>query len=230
MLVEAAIVIPLLFTMIFGVIEIGSALKSYTSASNAVRAAGRMASVAGNDGSADQLIMSRMAREAAGLGDGEIEYVIIWKATGPGQSVPASCVSAAEAASGPNSSSLGVYDGGTGTAGACNVYVDPDAANGAFDMALGEATNPDPNFYFGCTSPSSPDASHMVDCNWSPKNRKVVISPRGTPAATALKPDHLGVYIKASHEYVTGILGDTLTITDSSINLLEPDSFGVAAD
>jgi hypothetical protein len=221
-------VIPLLFSLLFGIIEIGFALKSYTSASNAVRAGGRMASVAGNDGSADQLIMSRLATEAAGLSRGEIDYIIVWKATGPGQSVPAGCVSAAEGGSGPNQRSVGVYDGGVGNAGACNVYRKPDAANGAFDMALGRADNPDPNWYFGCTDPSAAGANHMVDCNWSPKNRKVVISPRGTPSATALKPDHLGVYIKATHDYVTGVFGDTLTITDSSITLLEPDSFGVA--
>jgi hypothetical protein len=226
--VEAAIVLPLLFMLLFGVLEIGSALKSYSGAANAVRAGGRMGSVAGNDASADQLTMARVAREAAGIGEGEIDYVIIWKATGPGQSPPATCVDIANAASGPNASSVGVYDGGVGTAGACNIYMLPEAADGAFDMALGRATNPDPNFYFGCTGPSGPGHDHKLDCNWSPKNRKVQVSPRGTDPADALKPDFLGVYIKATHEYVTGILGSTLTITESGINLLEPDTFGVA--
>ncbi len=226
-LVEAAFVVPLLFAFLFGILEIGGALKSYSGASNAVRAGGRMASVAGNDASADQLTMARISREAAGIGAGEIDYIIIWKATGAGQSVPAACRNIAEAASGPNASSVGVYDGGTGTAGACNIYLDPEAPDGAFDMALGRATNTNPAFYFGCTGPTDPTASHKVDCNWSPKNRKVVISPRGTPVANSLKPDHLGVYIKATHEYITGIVGSTLTITDSGINLLEPDSFGV---
>ena len=40
--------------------------------------------------------------------------------------------------------------------------------------------------------------------------------------------DFLGVYIKATHDYYTGLFGTTLTITESGINLLEPDSFGVA--
>lgn len=223
---EAVIIIPLLFAMLFGIIEIGGALKSYSSASNAVRAGGRMASVAGNDALADQAIMARVAREAAGIGKGEIDYVIVWKATGPGQQPPAACIAAAGSATSPNTVSAGVYDGGVGTAGACNVYIRPQAAGGAFDMALGKLANP-PDYYFGCTGPSGPGAGHKLDCNWSAKNRKVVVSPRGTAAAFALKPDHLGVFIRASHEYYTGILGSTLTITDVGINLLEPDTFGV---
>jgi hypothetical protein len=225
--VEAAIVVPLLFMFLFGILEIGSALKSYSGAANAVRAGGRMASIAGNDGDADQQVMARMAREASGIGGGEIDYVIIWKATGPGQPVPAACVSLAQASTGPNLSSVGVYDNGNGTAGACNVYRNPDAPNGAFAMALGKATNPDPNFYFGCLGPGTPGSNTKVDCNWSPKNRNVVISPRGTPAAQVRKPDHLGVYMKATHKYITGVLGRTLTITETGINLLEPDAFGV---
>jgi hypothetical protein len=226
-LVEAAIVLPLLFSLLFGVLEIGGALKSYSSASNAVRAGGRMASVAGNDAMADQAILSRVAQEAAGLGKGEIEYIIIWKATGPGTKPPAACIAAAGSASSPNTSSLGVYDGGTGQVGACNVYVRPDATGGAFAMAnRGPGMQP-PEYYFGCTGPSGPGAAHMVDCRWSPKNRKVAVSPRGTPAATTLKPDHLGVYIRATHKYYTGMFGSTLTISDSGINLLEPDTYQV---
>ena len=70
MLVEAAIVLPILFMMIFGIMEIGSALKSYSGASNAVRAGGRMASVAGNDVDADRAILERMAEESAGVDAG----------------------------------------------------------------------------------------------------------------------------------------------------------------
>lgn len=225
---ETAIIAPLFLALVFGIIEVGGAMKSYSSTSNALRAGGRMASVAGNDASADQLIMARVAKEAAGIGKGEIDYVIIWKATGPGATPPAGCVSAAEGGGGTfNTATIGVYDNGlrTGT-GACNVYMHPDQAGGPFDMAQGEAANP-ATFYYGCTGPGDAAASHMLDCDWSPRNRNVQISPRGTAPAIALRPDYLGVYIKATHDYYTGLFGDTLTITDSGINLLEPDAFGV---
>ena len=69
-LVEAAVVLPLLFMLVFGVLEIGSALKAYSGAANAVRAGGRMASVAGNDADADRAILERMARESSGISVG----------------------------------------------------------------------------------------------------------------------------------------------------------------
>ncbi len=222
-LVEAVIVLPLLFTMIFGILEIGGALKSYSSASNAVRAGGRAASVAGNDAMADQFVLERMAREAAGIGSGEIEYVVVWHADGPGETVPAGCVAAAGAATTPNSTSLG-----QGGSKACNVYVRPTAPGGAFDMARGLAAQP-ATYYFGCTGSGDPAGSHKLDCNWSPKDRKVGVSPRGTPLAEQLRPDHLGVHIRATHTYLTGILGDDLTITENGINLLEPDNYGVVS-
>ena len=162
-------------------------------------------------------MFERMAQEAAGIASGEIEMIIVWHAAGPGESVPAACISAAGSATSPNTSTLGQ----TG-AKACNVYVRPRAPGGAFDMAMGLAAQP-ASYYFGCTGPSDPAASHKVDCNWAPKDRKVKISPRGTPV---IKPDYLGVYIRAKHPYITGVLGTTLTVTDSGITLLEPDSYG----
>src|SRR6187431_1052747 len=101
---------PLFIALVFGIIEVGGALKSYSSASNAVRAGGRMASVAGNDANADQQIMARVGKEAAGLGKGEVQYVIIWNATGPGDDVPAACVALGEGGGNSfNTASLGVY-------------------------------------------------------------------------------------------------------------------------
>lgn len=226
-IVEAAIVIPILFVVLFGIIEIGGAIKSYSGAANAARAGSRMASVAGNDAMADQQILERVAREAAGIGNGEIDYVIIWNSTGVGETPPGPCITAAGSASSPNTTPVGVFDNGNSTKGACNVYIRPQAPGGAFAMARGELPNA-PDYYFGCLAPGEPN---KVDCNWSPKNRKTQISPRvlptGTPEANRLTPDYVGVYVRASHEYYTGILGSTLTITEGSVNLLEPDTFGV---
>ena len=87
-LVEAAVVLPLLFMLVFGVLEIGSALKSYSGAANAVRAGGRMASVAGNAADADRAILERMARESSGISSGEIEYVVVWHASSTGEQPP----------------------------------------------------------------------------------------------------------------------------------------------
>jgi hypothetical protein len=224
--VEAAIILPLLFLLIFGMLEIGSALKSYSGASNAVRAGGRMASVAANDADADQQILERMAGEATGISAGEIQYIVIWHASANGERPPPACLPAAQGA--PNTSSVGVSDGGpaVNAVGACNIYHRPADTGGAFDLATGKGPNP-AAFYFGCSSPAQ--GTTKLDCNWPGRDRKVTVTPRTapTPPSGQRSPDYLGVYIKAEHDYVTGVLGDTLTITDASVNLLEPQGYSV---
>jgi hypothetical protein len=216
-LIESAIVLPILLMIIFGIFEIGGALKSYSGAANAVRSGGRMASVAGNDVDADRAILERMAREASGVSDGEIEYVVIWHASSTGELPPAACRPAAQAA--PNTVSVG-QSGGAGVA--CNIYHRPQAPGGAFDMATGRAANP-PAFYFGCTD--SAQASTKVDCFWQATDRNTTVTPRGvTPVET---PDYVGIYIRAEHDYITGVLGSSLTITDASVNLIEPQGYSV---
>lgn len=220
--VEAALILPILFLIIFGTIEIGGAVKSYSSVANGVRAGGRMASVAGNDSMADQMILERLAQESAGIGTGEIEYVVIWHASGPGTSVPGPCLRTVP--TGPNQSSQGLTV--SGAPGSCNIYFLPQAPGGAFDMAKGLAARP-ASYYFGCSGALDPLASQKVDCFWPGKNRKITSTPRGvTPVQT---PDFAGVYVRASHPYYTGVLGPTLTITDAGINLLEPQGYSLSS-
>lgn len=221
-LVEAALVLPILVFVLFAIIEMGGALKSYSGTASAVRLAGRSASVAGADPMADGLILEQVARQAATLDAGEIELVVVWHAAGPGDPVPPLCLPSGTSA--PNSFSVGddgvLPDG----VGACNVYIEPDAPGGAFAMAQGTATQPT-DFYFGCDGPTDPEAGHMLDCNWPSTSRQVLTAPRGslTPKAT----DFVGVYIKARHTYYTGVLGDGLTITDRSITLIEPQGYAL---
>jgi Flp pilus assembly pilin Flp len=219
-LVEAAVILPVLFTLVFGVMEVGGALKANSSAANAVRSGARMASVAGNEGLADQQVLARMAQESAGFGKGEIEYIVIWHASSPSDTVPNACKPSNPTT--PNLASVGVSDGGktVNAVGACNVYIQPDMAGGAFDMATGQAAQPIA-YYFGCTGDSDPTASHKVDCKWAPTNRRVVAAPR----PTINPPDYLGGYLQAKHDYYTGILGQTLTVTDSGVTLLEPQGY-----
>lgn len=211
---------PVFFLLVFGVLEIGGVLKSYSSVANGVRAGGRMASVAGNDAMADQMILERLAREVAGVGKGEIEYVVVWHATGTGTQPPAQCLRSVPAL--PNTTSLGRTV--AGSPGSCNIYFLPAATGGAFDMARGRAAQP-PDFYFGCSGASDPQASHKVDCFWPGKDRKVTNSPRG--ATPVQRPDFVGVYVRAEHTYYTGILGTSLTITDAGINLIEPQGYSL---
>ena len=196
-LVEAAIVLPILFMIVFGILEIGSALKSYSGAANAVRAGGRMASVAGNDADADQAILERMAQEATGIPDGrdrvhrDLARQRHRRAAAGG--LPAdrprhrrtpprrASATAAPTPSAPATSTTGRP---------------PRAAPSTWPP--GRLANP-PEYYFGCTGPLDPLWSNKVDCQWPAKNRKTTITPRGSapPAGQTGLPDYVGVYIRA---------------------------------
>jgi hypothetical protein len=218
-LVEAALVLPILFFLLFAIIEVGGSLKSYSGVASAVRLGGRSASLAGSDPLADGMILEQVARQASTIDAGEIEVVVIWHAAGPGDPVPPDCLPATTTV--PNTSSVG-DDGAADGVGACNVYIQPDAAGGAFAMAQGTAAEAE-DHYFGCSGASDPDAAHKLDCHWPGATRQVLTSPREslTPTST----DFVGVYIRARHAYYTGALGATVTITDQSITQLEPQGY-----
>lgn len=218
-LVEVAIIFPLLFLLLFGIMEVGWLLKTYSSASQLVAIGARTGSVAGNVAMADQTILERLASELAGFDQGQIEFIVIWRADGPGDTVPPAC--RALGAGGVNLGSVGVD-------GLCNVYREPQTpTDGAFDKARGRGPNPDPAAYFGCETASEPG---RLDCMWNPGEREVAISPRVLPSGCgARSPDYLGVYVQVRHRFLVGILGDTATITDQAITLLEPDTYGCGA-
>lgn len=216
-LVEAGLALPVFFLLVFGIMEAGHALKSYSAVANAARGGGRAASVAGAEGLADQEVLLQIQREAAGTLRGEIQYVIIWKATPPTygaplvMSPPQACINVAESLTEPNL-------GPRGVSGVCNIYAHPDAPNGAFALAADEANL---SQHFDC------DLSNPIqlDCSWPPRSREVRISPRGE--FPRYDPDHVGVYLKAKHRYLTGVMGSTLTITESGVNMIEPDAFAM---
>jgi hypothetical protein len=222
-LVEAAMVMPVLFLVLFGIFEFSGAMSSNNGASHTIRAGARVESAAANDPMADQAALARMATESAGLGDDEIDYIVIWHASSTSESPPANCLPGTFTAA--NAVSQGVSDGGTDALGACNIYVRPAMPGGAFDMASGRLAQPS-SYYFGCTGTSDPEASHKVDCLWPPFNRQVKSTPRSVSPAKA--PDLLGIYIRVEHGYVTGMFGDGLTITDKVITQLEPQGYSLS--
>lgn len=220
-LVESAIVTPIALLLLFGVVEAGSLLRSYSSTANAVRSAARVASVAGSDPMTDQRVLARMAQEIQGLGGQQVDFVVIWHATGPGAKVPPACIPQDHES--PNTTSLGVSDGGFDAIGACNVYLRPDGPGGAFDMAAGEATNP-ASHYFGCEGEADPLAAQKVDCLWPGKVRRAVTTPRAT-AGPVVPPDFVGVHVQVDHRLHSGLFLDAVTIRDSTVNLIEPQGY-----
>ncbi len=222
-LVEAVFVVPVLIFLIFAIIEIGGVLKSYSGAASAVRLGGRSASLAASAPMADAQILAIVADQAATMGNEDIELVVVWHASGPGDLPPAGCLPSNTST--PNTATVGQAGSPAYGIGACNAYVAPSMAGGAFAMAKGTAQEP-ATYYFGCAGPDDPAASHKLDCNWPGSTRVVLTSPRGSsnPHST----DYVGLYVRARHGYYTGIVGTSVTITDQSITLIEPQGYDLS--
>lgn len=108
--VEAAFVTPIFFALVLGVIELGLIMNNYLGLAHSVRAGARVASASGNEIFADYGIMASVKREAAALGDDQIQLVVVYKAEAFGSAPTATC------------------QGGTSVVGVCNVYTPADLA------------------------------------------------------------------------------------------------------
>lgn len=127
-LVEAAILLPVFFLLVFGMLEFGFAFKEYLTLANGTRDGARTASTAGNQANADYLILQAVEEATSAANSGALQRVVIFKATGPEDSAPSTC-----------------RDGTPQTgADACNVYGPADFAltEAQFDCA-GAGTAPD---------------------------------------------------------------------------------------
>jgi len=84
----------------------------------------------------------------------------------------------------------------TGIAGVCNVYTAAD-----FDR---------PKSDFGCRS------DRNLDRYWCPSSREVRASG---------PPDYVGVYVRARHDFITGLFGPGMDLTDEIVMRIEPQDF-----
>jgi hypothetical protein len=223
--VEAAIALPVTFVLLIAALQAGVLMRSHSTTANAARFASRTASIAGADPMADQRILAQVDREAAARGGARIRSIVVWHAAAAGEHVPPGCD--LPPGDGPSTTSRGVAGSGVDPIGACNVYLNPDRPGGALDMATGRAAHP-PSYYFGCQGATDPDASHKVDCRWPAKDRRTVQSPRGASGAT-VSPDLLGIRIVVEHRFPIGLPVPSVTITQTSIALLEPRSFSLTS-
>jgi Flp pilus assembly protein TadG len=152
-LIEAAATATVFFTLLFGVLEAGFLMSDYLATTSGTRAATRAATTKGNDADADYAILRQLKRETTALPTSNIDKIIIFKATGPGASVPSACLTAAV--------HQGISDSGTNTY--CNVY-DRTSLTAASSK-------------FGCTT-AFPT---YYDCGWDPKTRKVAVATGVSP-------------------------------------------------
>lgn len=190
-LVEAAFLAPVLFVVLFGMIEMGYLIRDYQIGSDAVSDASRVGALMGptsaEDGTSPDFHILRSLREATGsVPSGWISRVVVFEAPGPPSGLSAVDQTPDDCKS------------GTSVVGVCNVYNDPTAAFAAVEA--GSVS------YFGCPGSS-------VSCDWEASTRQ------NGPTVDAI--EYLGVWISIERPYITGIFGSVLTIEQASVVRIE---------
>ena len=185
-LLEAALVAPVFFLTVFGVFEIGLLVRSHIVVNAAVSSSVRSAAVLGNQTDADFTMLQTMAHGFGSTDPANIEMIVVYKADGGDDSVPAACINAAVVPPGQN----------------CNRYDGDDFAK-RYVEADGTRTD-----WWGCGASS-------IDDNWCPDDRQSALSDPGGP-------DHIGIYVRFRHQFVTGFLGSSTTVEVDQVQRIEP--------
>lgn len=215
---EAAFITPVFFALILGIMEAGLYMKDYLALSNAVRAGARSASAAGANAQADMYTIIDVANEASALANNQIEYIVIYKATGPG--------AGPTDVGGPDNTGC---RSGSSVSGVCNVYDMTDVtkaidqvkemnAQAAAEAAGTPRTLDQQKMWFGCLT-EGPHAGQSPDAAWCPGTRADARSDNDRAG-----PDYVGVWMKVNHKWVTKMFGNVSTMTDQSVIQIEPRS------
>jgi hypothetical protein len=113
---EAALISPLFFALLFGVIEMGVLFRDHLTITNATRDGARTAAASGNDVDADWRILQTINQSAAAASRGDIQLIVVFKASSTSDKAPAACVA------------------GSSIDGVCNVYHVADFARPQSDF------------------------------------------------------------------------------------------------
>ncbi len=191
-LVEAAIAIPLLLMLIFGAIEAGMAWEAKSSSTAGLRTGLLRAASLADRPETDLRILQSIVGEIGGEDVNNINYVVVFDASGPDPTATVAACAAAAA--------------GGGMSGTCNTYTTGDLGQ----VVDGNWTaGPGGNFDDGSNGGSgwyTCDAT-KVDSNWCAPSR--IIS----------GPAQVGVAISYDHTWFTGVLpGDGVTFTDFAVS------------
>ncbi len=200
-LIEGALVAMPFFILIFGMLDFGILMKDYLSLSNTTRVGVRSASVVANDANADYFILDAIKKASVGLNRTKIDRIVIWHASGEDDVPSNTCTTGSLSGT-----------GGTGAplyTGACNVYRPADFNYQAGDFDCDNATD-------GVVTPGV----GPKDEAWCGPKRKVGVNPRFVGDGDGT--DYIGVWVKYNFNFVTGLFGDGMELTEQVIHRIEP--------
>src|SRR4030088_305733 len=90
--IEAAIVGLLFFTVLLGVVEFGLAFFDYLTTTNMTRVGARTASTLGKDSLADYQILQQVSQPTSSMPLSNIQAIVVYKASGIGAAPTAGCL------------------------------------------------------------------------------------------------------------------------------------------
>ncbi len=216
-LTEAAFVTLPFFLIIFGILEMGFLFRNYLTISNTAAEAGRAASVYGSNVDADFQILRAAEHGVAAMGVEQLDYLVVWRATGPDDQVPDACrpdQGGSTRFHPDRGRSIDPADdepvGSGETNRECNIYLPGDFSLNYLDPASpGTKTT-----HFGCEN--DPD---NVDWGWCPLVREDAVNANGNTG-----PDFVGIYVQMNHVYLTGFIQSESTLSSQKIVRIEPEA------
>lgn len=131
-LVEASVVLPVFFLIVFSILEYGVLFKEALTVDEISRIAARTATAAGNDGDADYRALRSISAAVSALDRGQLQRIVIYHASGPGDSLSSDA-----------NANYATCRSGTAVTGVCNVYVATDLTRSAADFGCDPGIAPD---------------------------------------------------------------------------------------
>jgi hypothetical protein len=198
-LVEFALVAPLLILLVFGLIDYGRLLNEQNLLVRAGQSAARTGASQGPDRFADYNILQSIEASLASLDGGDVERVVVFRASSADGTVPPACANLAIA---DDLSAKGVSSGSV----RCNVYSRAQVEYRGDVLAR---------------FPAAANCAGGWDASWCPTSRS-----RGSDTTD---PDFLGVYVKVGTSSLTGVVAlPTSDLTSTSVFRLDPCITGVS--
>jgi Flp pilus assembly protein TadG len=190
---EFGLVLPFLALIVLGIFEFGMGWRESANLASALRGTARQVTNLGDARSADYFALQSYQATMAQARRVETNRVVIYLATGSsGQPSDGSCLTTAPPVTGT---------AGYGVTNHCNIYTRAQITN----LGASYLTN------FGTTDTSC--ALTAWDRFWCPLNRN---ADQGDP------PDWVGVYANVTYDSYTGLIPNTITITDRVVMRNEP--------
>jgi hypothetical protein len=217
-LVEAAMVFMLLFTIVFGIVEFGLQFKDSLTVTNAVRAAARAGSAATRSQSYNVVVVNAMTTSQAAVGSGAPTDLWIYKADiQSGMPIDSSGNAEPDFSHGCSFCEQYTWSGSQWTCvSGCDTTGSAPYPAKSWPGVDSEAPAGSPNYtQYSCLSPPAGYA------NVPGTHTGLATDPYGANNAWA-GPDVLGVYLRIVHHNITGLFGSTKVITDHAVARLEP--------